>query len=522
MRPRSGKITWGVAFGVLLIAGAVVGFLRRAPADQLDYDLKNVVSYSVAAGSLLFLAAWFLFRSRLSNRWKWGVTMAAVAAVGLFFLAFRLENFSGDMNFRFVARFAPTHDETLTTLDARPVETPADDLISPGESDFPQFLGPNRAAKVAGVQLATDWQTNPPREVWRRPIGAGWSGFAVVGNMAVTQEQRGEQELVVAYQLETGDIMWSHADKGRFSSLLGGDGPRATPTIHDGKCYTQGALGVLNCLNAATGRKIWSRNIIQENGAEVSNWGQSGSPLVVDHLVIVSAGGPDGKSLIAYHKDTGEPVWSSGSDRASYASPVLAEIGGERQVLSVNENYVVGHRLSDGQERWRYAWPGKSDSNANTSQPVAVGGDRVFLSKGYGHGSALIQLTGHDQDQFAVEVLWREQSLMKTKMTNVVVDDGYVYGLSGGILECVELDTGRRQWKRGRYGHGQILLVGDLLLITAENGDIALIGAGPEKYQEVARFKALDDKTWNTPALAGYYLLVRNHREAACYALPTR
>jgi outer membrane protein assembly factor BamB len=274
-------------------------------------------------------------------------------------------------------------------------------------------------------------------------------------------------------------------------------------------------------LDGTTGKRLWSHNIITENDATQIEWGSSGSPLVFDDMVVVSAGGPEGKSLVAYHKDTGERLWHGGSDQASYASPVLANLAGQRQIVSVNEDWVVGYDIANGQPLWRYSWPGSSSNNANVSQPVPVGPNRLFLSKGYAHGCAVIELSRDASGKFEVREIARESTTMKTKLTNVVVHENHVYGLSGGILECVDLDTLRRQWKGGRYGHGQVMLVDELILVVSERGAVALVEATPANYRELTRFQAIDGKTWNNPALSGPYLLVRNHLEAACYELPT-
>jgi outer membrane protein assembly factor BamB len=490
----------------------------------LDRDVRNFVTPPLLAGSLLLLVGWYLFRGRTAVRRRVTQVLAAAAVVGILALLFRLDGYTGDMQPKIVFRWAPKADQLLEPPPPGPQRSAADDdpadLTETTPHDYPQFLGPARTAVIAGIRLARDWQARPPQLMWRQPIGGGWSAFAVVGDYAVTQEQRGEEELVICYELRTGRVAWSHADLGRFTSVLGNDGPRATPTIYAGKVYAQSPRGPLLCLNGADGALLWSHDIIRENAAENINWGRSGSPLVVDDKVIVSAGGPNGRSLVAYHAETGDVVWAAGDDVASYSSPALATLCGVQQVVVVNQDQVVGHRLTDGKPLWRCPWPGKSNSNPSASQPVAVGDDRVFLSKGYGIGSKLIQLQRTDDGGSSVDVVWKKSTLMKTKLTNVVCRDGYVYGLSQGVLECVELATGQRRWKRGRYGHGQLLLVDDLLLITTETGDVALVEASPKRFRELGRFEALAGKTWNNPALVGDYLLIRNAEEAACYELP--
>jgi len=396
-------------------------------------------------------------------------------------------------------------------------DAPRVNLSDVSDDDYPQFLGPHRNATVDGVGLLRDWEMHPPRPLWRQPIGTGWSSFAIVGGYAVTQEQRDDKELVTCYEVESGRLCWVHADETSFYHPMGGDGPRATPTISEGRVYTLGATGRLNCLDGATGTPAWSVDIVQDNQAKNNEWGKSGSPLVVDDLVVVSAGGEDGRSLVAYHRDTGERVWVGGNRRSGYASPMLATLAGVPQILILNKGAVTAHDPSDGRLLWEQPW-GK---NINVAQPVPLDGDKVFVSTGYGIGGALFQLARSESGEFEITQRWRTRSI-KAKFTNVVVRDGFLYGLDDGIFVCVDLATGKRRWKAGRYGHGQVLGLDDLLLVQAESGEVVLVEASPEAHREHGRFQALSSKTWNNPAFWRGYLLVRNDQEAACYRLASR
>ena len=202
------------------------------------------------------------------------------------------------------------------------------DLKTTTPLDYPRFLGVDGRGTVTGEELAADWTAATPKQLWRQPIGAGLSAFSIVGDFAVTQEQRGSLELVSCYELKTGKVRWVHQDKTRFSESQGGDGPRATPTIYDGNVYAMGATGILNCLDGATGKVIWSHNILTEHQENNLNWGKSCSPLVFDNLVVVGLGDSPRPSLAAYNRLTGEQVWQSGHDTTTYASPVLATIAG--------------------------------------------------------------------------------------------------------------------------------------------------------------------------------------------------
>jgi outer membrane protein assembly factor BamB len=346
-------------------------------------------------------------------------------------------------------------------------------------------------------------------------MGAGWSGFAVANGIAVTQEQRADREMVVAYDLATGAPRWSHADAARFESTVAGDGPRATPTIAGRRVYTLGSTGVLNALDLATGRRLWTRDIGRDNDARQPDWGRSGSPLAMDDFVVVSAGGANERSLVAYQRETGEPAWHAGNDFTSYSSPLVATLAGVRQIVSLNQASVTAHDPASGRILWEYPWPAPQPTVA---QPLVLPGDRVLLSAGYGVGSKLLHVT-REAEALRATLVW-ESLRMKAKFTNLVVHEGFVYGLDEGVLVCLDLSNGERRWKSGRYGHGQVILAGDLLLVQTEEGDVVLVEPRPDSHRELARLSVFSQKTWNPPALAGRFLLLRNDAEAACYELP--
>jgi outer membrane protein assembly factor BamB len=341
-------------------------------------------------------------------------------------------------------------------------------------------------------------------------------------------EQRGSDEMVTCYDVRDGSLKWWHSVQTRHSTLAGGVGPRATPTIHDGKVYTLGATGILSCLDGSSGREIWSHNLLERIGVDANQdmaaieWGRAASPLIVDQKVVVPLGGPalgPFTTLIAFDKDDGAVLWEGGDCQASYSSPCLAELAGVRQILIVCQDYVCGHDPERGRMLWSYPWPGNSTSDANVTQPAVVSDRRILLTKGYGGGAKLLELSRTGQ-AWDVREVWKDWRLLKTKFANVALLDGFVYGLSDGILECVDLEQGNRRWKDGRYGHGQVLGVGDLLVIMSESGEVALVEARPDAYNQLGSFQALEGKTWNNPCLWGRFLLVRNAQEAACFQLP--
>jgi outer membrane protein assembly factor BamB len=367
------------------------------------------------------------------------------------------------------------------------------------------------------VHLARDWAEHPPKLIWKITVGAGWSGFAIDRGVAITQEQRGGNEMVVAYDLLTGKPLWSHGDVVRYDSVIAGDGPRATPTIAGAYVATLGSTGLLNVLDFRTGRRLWSKDIAADNHATNPEWGRSGSPLILDAKVIVSAGGGDGKSLVAYDARTGARVWSGGSDDAGYASPTVLSLLGRPQVVILNRVTLAGHDPATGALLWSQPWV----PQPNVAMPMRIADDLVLASTGYGIGSKLVKLTAGADGAITPAFVW-ETPRLKAKFTNPVLHDGFVYGLDDGVLVCMDVKTGERRWRAGRYGHGQTLLVGDLLLVTTEDGEIVLVEPTPEAHREIARFTVFDGKTWNPPALAGKYLLVRSDKEAALYELTLR
>ena len=520
-----GPVAWAI-IGTCLVAMVVtypVGLHWQRSRADLNVALLVL---GLIVGTTLIV--WFLCRSRYAFRVRMGLAATLLVFTILLPAVFRIDGVSGDLIPRLAFRWQPARDRELERYGD---VISAVDLRTTTAEDSPEFLGPQRRNWRSGPLLDRDWRASPPRKIWEIPFGAGWSSFSIVHGYAVTMEQRGDDELVTCLDVATGEIQWFHAVRTRHETVLGGVGPRGTPTIHEGRVYALGATGILRCLDGETGAEIWVDNIQERLGLDPQSdriglpWGRSASPLIVGDLVVVPWGGPGPGphvSLAAYRRESGEIAWTAGEHQASYASPVLATLAGRLQILSVNQNYVTSHCPESGTVLWQHPWPGLSVSNVNASNPVPLPEDRVLLSKGYGGGAEVIQIAQTSGGRWQVASVWANHRVLQTKYTNIVIHEQFAYGLSDGILECVRLSDGRRQWKGGRYGQGQVLGVGDVLLVQAEGGEVVLVAADPDRLQELGRIPALTGITWNQPSLYGNRLLVRNAEWAACFELALR
>jgi outer membrane protein assembly factor BamB len=382
-------------------------------------------------------------------------------------------------------------------------------------AEWPGFRGPGRDSIVRGVRIETDWSKSPPVALWRRPIGPGWSSFAVGAGLLYTQEQRGDDEIVGCHKVSTGEPVWQHRDAARFWESNAGAGPRATPTLSGGRVYTFGATGILNALEAGNGAVVWSRNVASDTGRRVPDWGFASSPLVVDDLVIVAASG----TLAAYDLATGKPRWIGPRQLGSYSSPHRATIAGVAQVLLLSGSGAAGFAPANGAVLWEHGW--QAGGTTIVQPALMADGDILINAIAMTGGAGLRRIAvAHKPDGWSVEERWTSNGL-KPYFNDFVVHKGHAFGFDGSILACIDLEDGKRKWKGGRYGNGQLVLLPDqdLLLVLSEEGELALVGATPDQFKEIARFRALDGKTWNHPVVVGDILLVRNGEEMAAFRL---
>lgn len=398
---------------------------------------------------------------------------------------------------------------------ASPGASPA--AAAPASNYWTNYRGPKRDGKYDETTVSTNWPASGLPVIWKQPIGVGFASFVVAEGKAYTIEQRRNQEVVAAYDLNNGHELWTQKWNAEYTDSTG-DGPRATPTWDQGRIYALGATGELRCLDGNSGSVIWGKNILSDNQAKNLQWAMAAAPLIVDDKVIVLPGGTSGKSVVAYNKTTGAPVWRVLSDTQAYVSPMLVELAGRRQIVVVSSTRVVGLTPEKGELLWEYPWD--TDMGINVSQPILVDSNRFFISSGYGKGAALVEVKGSG-NKLSASTIWENKN-MKNKFNSSVLHNGYIYGLDEGIMVCLDVNTGERKWKEGRFGYGQIILTNGHLIVTSDQGEVALLRATPEKYTEVARFSAVQGQTWNYPAIASGRLLVRNSNEMAAYDISGR
>jgi outer membrane protein assembly factor BamB len=529
-----------VLFAVLggVVGGlAIVGwwvFLSRAPwSERLGavalmaaalFATSRLVDPSIATGAmgwlLLILAvpvlslafvAWAVATRHSSSGVRRATMVATILlACGAWTLV-RTDGFTGNFHNELAWRWTRTSEERLLTQEGgKPAALPAAPAEPKTGAEWPGFRGPHRDGLVAGVRIDTNWSSSPPVQLWRQPIGPGWSSFAVHADLFYTQEQRGEEEVVACYQVSTGKPVWRHQDRTRFWESNAGAGPRATPTLHHGRVYALGGTGTLNALDARTGAVVWTRNAASDTGAKLPLWGFSGSPLVVGDDVVVAASG----ALVAYDLGTGAVHWLGPKAGDGYSSPQLMTIHGVTQVLQLNGAGVTSVTPAEGKVLWEHRWKGYP-----IVQPALTADGDVLISVSDRSGTRRLAIAG-GTGGWTVEERWTSSGL-KPYFNDFVVHQGHAFGFDGSLLACIDVADGRRTWKGGRYGHGQLVLLPDqnLLLVLSERGELVLVRASPDEFIELARFPGLEGKTWNHPVLVGDVLLVRNSQEMAAFRL---
>jgi outer membrane protein assembly factor BamB len=546
--PNGPSYTWAIAaFGPFLIGLVVMLWwvvFSRAQWFERILGVVGVVCFLALEGILChnsmhmlipvmtipttiaaFAIGCILFGSRLSLDRTW-IAIGMAAVVALYSALLRTDGVRGDFSFELDWRWNPTGEQLAmrdirlatrleTTNDAES-QAVIEQLRAP---EWPGFRGPEGASRQTGLRFSDDWNTNPPKEIWRVRLGPAWSSFAIAGDRLFTQEQRESEEAVVCYDARSGKPIWDYSNSSRFFESLGGLGPRATPTLANGAVYALGAEGTLVRLDALDGKLVWKVNVKEISGRTIPPmWGYSCSPYVDDQVAIVHAAGDGDKGIIAFHVSDGEVAWSTAAGEMSYSSVQKINLLGQSYLCLLSN--LGAHLLDPATGKSIYDYDFKH-GGYRACQAQVIDGDKLLIPAGMGTGTRLVEFTTGDQGLQATE-LWTSKD-MKPDYNDILVHDGNIYGFDGGIFACIGMQDGKRKWKGGRYEKGQAFLLADsgLILVVSERGELVLLRASPDKHQELAKIPALNDKTWNHPVVVGNRLYLRNAEEAVCYELNT-
>jgi len=499
---------WGAVVLIILAMLATSRFVD--PSITTGMRGMMFPAYALPVLTTAFVV-WAVFTRHLPYKLRWALMIVTVLLFSGMWTLIRSEGITGHSVADFSWRWALSAEEQLlANTGDELMELPASTVVDEAKAEWPGFRGPQRDGIARGTNISTDWAASPPKELWRHPIGPGCSSFAVQGDLIFTQEQRGEEEVVSCYKLSTGEAVWKHGDEARFWDSHAGAGPRSTPTLHNGLVCTFGATGILNVLNARDGSVIWSLNVASETNAEMPEWGFASSPLITGDVVIVALAG----TPIAYNLDDGHQRWMGTEGGKGYSSPHYFEIEGVPQVVLMKDSGAVSLAPEDGSVLWEYSWP----HTDRILQPAQTADGDILLSTGGGKGMRRLKVT-RGSDGWSIEELLNSVQL-KSFFNDFVVHQDLAFGFTGPFVECVDIVEGGRKWKSGRYG-GQLILLADqdLLVVLTEKGEVALVSATPEKFNELGRIPAIEGKTWNHPVLVGDILLVRNTTEMVAFSL---
>jgi outer membrane protein assembly factor BamB len=512
---------WERLLGVIGIALLLVGL---AIASDESFRGPPFVVLTIPLTIAGFALGAIAFGWTLSKQRVW-YSLAIAALVGGSCALLKTDGAWGSFQFGLSWRWEETAEDRFLAQrsQAAPGKSAAVDdaaVAAFSSPQWPHLRGPNFDGVQHGLRFSDDWKTNPPKEVWRIAVGPAWSSFAVAEPYLVTQEQRGESEAVVCYDANTGKEVWAHVEPGRFFDSLGGLGPRATPTIHDGYVYALQADGKLVKLDPKSGEAVWNENLCDIAQIKPPMWGCSSSPLVYEGKVIVFAGSEQAEEgrIFAFNADGGKVAWSAPAGKLSYASVQTLDVLGTTYLALLSELGLHLYKPDSGDVVLNYPW---KHNGYRALQPQVVDGDKILIPTGAGSGTRLVQATNKD-GQLQLDELWTSLD-MKPDYNDFLVHKGYLYGFDNTIFSCISLEDGKRQWKGGRYEKGQAILLADsdLILVVSERGELVLLQATPDKLKQLAKIPAMQAKTWNHPVVVGNRLYLRNPEEAICYELAT-
>ncbi len=506
--------------GFVVMVGACVGIMFLLdPTMQGPGAMVLTIPLAGAAfaiGTILFSRVLSMKRTVLAC--LFGILASSTT------LAMRTDGMWGNFGVSLQPRWAATTEQRIAERKANTPSVQLSEIASPdleanlAQPAWPGFRGPQRNGKQQGTALKESLLPEMFTEVWRIPVGPGWSSFVVAGNLLWTQEQRGEQESILCYAADTGREVWVQQTNARFDDPLGGPGPRATPTLAEGFLYVMGAMGDVLKLDPKSGEILWKQDLRTLAERSPPMWGFSSSPLIVEGKVIVYAGGKEQKGLFAFDAQSGDVVWSAPAAEHSYSSAQLETILGEEYILLTTNTGLDLFRPSTGELACHVD---SLHEGYRATQPLMIDEASLLLAAGMGTGTAHVTFQRNAEGQLSSEILWSTLN-MKPDFSDLVSHDGFAYGFDNNIFSCIDLKTGQRKWKGGRYGKGQVLLLEDsgMLLVATETGSVVLIKATSNSLEELVTISAIEGRTWNHPVVVGDRLYLRNSQEAVCYQLP--
>lgn len=378
-------------------------------------------------------------------------------------------------------------------------------------ADWPHFYGPASNGFAPDKGINKTWTKNAPRTLWKVPMSdRGYSGPSIALGKVFIIDHQGAQDIVRALDVNNGRQVWEYRYNDAASSNYGF--ARTTPTVDWSKLYTLSRQGTLNCLDADTGHLLWTKNIIKEFGGKLPTWFLATSPVIDGNKVIVCPGGKDA-AVVALDKNNGRLIWKGGgSDTPGYATPVLATINGRYQYVVFTAFSLIGVDANNGKLLWSFPW--KTGCDVNAAMPIVIG-NSVFITSGYGHGCALIDVAGG-----AAKVRWQTRDI-QSHFNAPILANGYIYGDSDpGNLVCLEAKTGKLCWKQSGFEKGGLIGVdGAILAFSGNTGDLVMVKLSPTRYQELGRFRPLGGQSWSPPVVANGKLFIRNTSTLACLAL---
>jgi outer membrane protein assembly factor BamB len=515
------RIRAWVSLPVLLaiVLMGVLAFRISAPRTEIA-----CLMYGVPFAIVLTFVGLCVSQSSAPNRQL--LTICGLSALGWAGLSLiRLDGVDGSYVPAVTFRWIPTTEERLVNsqsvgLKGQTDRSRTEEWVIDSE-EWPGFRGRDRNARVVESLPEQDWESRPPKELWRRAIGPGWSSLSLISGRLFTQEQRGDDEAVSCYDASTGEPVWVHTEPSRFEEVVSGAGPRATPTYAAGRIFAYGAKGLLVALEASTGKLIWKRDLLTETKAEVPIWGFSSSPAVFDETVVVYAGGSNENGLVGLDYSTGQTRWGLASRGMNFASAQPISIGGESMLLFVEANQARGIDPLSGEVLWQY--PMANSGNPSIVQPQQISDDTIVIPLSDERGLAAIRLEKQSDGTWVSCEIWNSRNL-KPSFNDFVYQNGVIFGFDKEIFAAIDAGTGQRLWKRGRYGFGQVISLESSrqLVVTTERGDAVLVDARREGLVERGRVKCFSGKTWNHPIIVDGKLYARNSEEFVCLLLSGR